>query len=135
MLVREERPGATEAALDLVEDQGDLPFRAQRAELGEESRIENSNTALALDRLGDHGRGRISAQYGREIVDVTLANRYAAGERAERLAIRGAIGRRQGREQPAVERPAERDDLVLRLSMLAGPFASALERPFLGFRA
>src|SRR5258708_29859249 len=101
MLVREERPGATEAALDLVEDQGDLPFRAQRAELGEESRIENSNTALALDRLGDHGRGRIRAQYGREIVDVTLANRYAAAQRAGRVAVRGADGPPQGRQHPA----------------------------------
>ena len=95
LLVGEQRSRATEAALDLVEDQRDVALLRERAQLAHEAGVEHAHAALALHRLDDQRRDRLGVQRDREILDVALDDRDARRERTERHAIRRTIGRRE----------------------------------------
>src|SRR5205823_4277041 len=101
---------------------------AQRAQLGEKTRIEDANTTFALNRLDDDRGGRVRAENDRKILDVSLAYRNTGGERSKRLAVRRTIRCSEGREQPTVKCATQRDDLVLGFATFAGPSARELER-------
>ena len=87
VLIREEVSGASEAALYLVENESDLPFRGQLAESLQEIRIENANPSFALNRLDDHRCDRFLIESSLEVGKVPLANRYPARQRTEGRAI------------------------------------------------
>ena len=57
LLVGEQRPRSSEAALDLVEDERDVSLLRQRAHLAHEAGIEHAHAALALHWLEDQRRG------------------------------------------------------------------------------
>ena len=137
LLVREEGPGASESTLDFVEDQEDFPRSRQLAHRAQELRVEHANAAFALHRFDDHRRDRFRIQRDVELFDVALDDRDAAGQRPERRAIRGPVGRGERAEQASMECAAQRDDLVLahrpcaraqrRANLNAPSFASAPE--------
>ena len=122
LLVGEQRSGAAEAALDLVEDERDVALRRERAQLAQESVVEHAHAALALHRLDDQRRDRVRVERGVEVLEVALDDRDAAGASGRNgSAVARPVGRRERAEQPAVERAAQRDDLVLRLAHACAP--------------
>jgi len=122
LLRREQRSRPAQTALHFVEDQRAAGLVAelaqQREELGGYRRTPPSpatgsmitaavRSVMARDAASSSPSGTICTRRG--------AAQTAGGSRT--------IGRRERREQPAVERSAERDDL-----RLLGPFARELER-------
>ena len=130
LLVGEQGPGAAEAALHLIEDQGDAAGVTQLPQESEPLGVERANPSLSLHRLDDHARrpGRRDRMVHRRPIP-ERDDPDAGHERLERLAVFGPVGSRERREQPAVERPAERDDLGL-----PRPLARELERGLVRLR-
>src|ERR1700693_1982918 len=129
--VREKMPGAPEPALDLVENEGDLSFRGQLAKALQEIRIENADSALALNRLDDDRRDCLLIENRLEVAKIPLANRDPARQGTEWRAIGGTIRRRKRCEEPAVEASTKSDYLDLCISAgLPRPSSRKLERAF-----
>ena len=113
-----------------------MPLARQRAQLAHEAVVEHAHAALALHRLEDQRRDRLGVEHDREVLEVALDDRHAARERAERRAVARPIGRRERREQAAVECAAQRDDVGLRgANGRPRPPPRELERALVRFRA
>src|SRR5512146_504795 len=111
VLEGEPRAGASEAGLDLVDDEEDVVLVAERAHAREPAFGRDDDPAFALDRLDQHGgglrrdrrfdRGEIAEGHGTE----------AWRERAEAVAVLGFRGEADDRGRAAVEIPGGDDDL------------------------
>ena len=55
LLVAEQRPGATDARLDLVDEEQPVPLGAEVRHLADVVRVQGVHAALALDQLQHHG--------------------------------------------------------------------------------
>src|SRR6266849_5367555 len=135
VLVCEKMSGTSETALDLVENESDLPLRGQSTKAAEKIGIEYAHSSFALDRLDDQSRNRLSLEGGIEIAEVALTYRDPAGEWAKRCAIRGTIGSGERREEPAVKASTQGYDLDFCIGAgLSGPPSRELERTFIRLR-
>ena len=123
LLEREERPGAADAGLHLVEAEERAVLGGELGGGGEEAGRRGVDAALALDRL-DQDQAGVGPDGRLERRDVVQRREGHAGdERLERRALRGLAGRRERAHRPAVERVLERDD-----PRLAGRLARVLDR-------
>ena len=123
LLEAEERAGAADAGLHLVEDEQRAELVGERARRLEELGRRRVHAALALDRL-DQDRARVRPGGGDERLDVVQRREGDAGdERPERLALRRLAGHRQRAHRAPVERALERDE-----PRPAGRLARVLER-------
>jgi hypothetical protein len=127
LLVGEQRSGASEPALNLVEDERDVSCLRHSAQLAQEAGVDDANAALPLDRLDDQRGDRVGVERGIELLEIALEDRDPGGEWAERQSVAGSVGRRERAEEPSVERAAQRDGLVLRLAERARPAARVVE--------
>jgi hypothetical protein len=59
LLVGEQRSGASQTALNLVEDERDVACLRHGAQLAQEALVDDANAALALDRLDDQRGDRV----------------------------------------------------------------------------
>ena len=73
-LVREQMARSAESALDLVEDERDLPLGGESSQFFEKSVVEDSHSSLALHRLDDQRRDCFLVERGLEVGQVALAN-------------------------------------------------------------
>lgn len=134
-LVREQRAGATAAALHFVDDEQQVVLLRQCAQLLHEFARRRDHAAFALDRLEHHGNGLVVDQPLDRIDIVDLGLREARHLRRVDRVPAGLAARRHRRERAAVEAVVERDDLVRAVPELAPPFARELDRTFIRFRA
>src|SRR5262249_26673446 len=125
----------TQSALNLVEDERDVALFRERTHFTHEARVEHAHATLTLYRLENQRRRRLCIERGGDVVDVALEDRDAPGERTERNAIVRTVGRSERPEQTAVERAAQREDLVLRRPEITRPATRELERALVRFGA
>ena len=123
-LPREERAGAPDAGLHLVEDQQRAVLVGERARFREGLGRERMHAALALHRLEQDRRGLRPDVLGERL---RRREHDAGDERLERGALRRLAGDGQRAERAAVERALERDELASP-GRLAGPLERRLDR-------
>src|SRR5204863_9331983 len=113
LLEREERSGASEAALDLVEDQDRAEAIGETPRRGKIVVGQRNDAALAHHRL-ENDRVCLVADEGFERSDVVRRNELDSGnERLERRAIRLMTRQRQRPRCAAVKALFERNELAL----------------------
>ena len=131
LFVREERAGASQATLNLVENKQHVPLPRELAQTAQEFGVDHAHAAFTLNGLDDHRRRLLGVQSLGEFVEVALHNCHTAHQRPEWQSIRWTIGRRERAGHAAVECPAHRDDVVLvGESMRSPPPARELEGAF-----
>ncbi len=131
MLLGQQRAGAAEPGLDLVQDQQHIVFGAERAGARQVAWRRDDHAGLALDRLDQEGRG-VGGDGGRQRVRVAVGDDPEAGGERPEFVARGLVGAEADhREGAAVEVAVADDDLGLarrHALHLVGPFAGHLQR-------
>src|SRR3989454_6452412 len=124
-LVGEERSGAPQAALHLVEDEGGAARVAQLAQPRQPRGIDRMHATFPLHRLDDHRTRLLASGAHSPLGGGAVAERDDRDSRDERLegaAVLGTVRRGERREQAPVEPAAERHD-----PRLPRPLAGELE--------
>ncbi len=136
VLVGEHPASATQAGLDLIEDQHGSVGVAHLAGGGQVLRSCGIDTALAQHRLQQHGTGA-RADCAAKRLDVVEGHVHeAGGKRSEALVVLRLAGRRQRAERASMERLEGADDLVsLRSDVLVAMLAGELDGRFHRLRA
>src|SRR2546429_8025192 len=128
MLVGPEVAGASNACLDLVEDEEVARLVAELAEAGQVAVVGHDDAALALDGLDEHG-GRPAVDGALEGLQVVVGDVLeAGGKRLEAVVVLLLGGCRHGGQGPAVEAAVHADDVAAVASaVLLGPLPGELD--------
>ena len=136
MLVGEELARAAQAALDFVEDQGDIAFVAQPAQVRQEFHVGGIHAALALDGFDHDRRGLLRRDRRLERLDLVEREVDHAGDHGLEPFVVLGLGRGADRAVgAAVKGVLEGHDLVLGLAARLGrPPAGEFQGRFDGLR-
>ncbi|MNF83817.1 hypothetical protein D3C84_661500 [compost metagenome] len=136
MHVGEQLTGTAYAGLHFVEDQQRVVLVAQLAGTLQVSNVCRDHTALALDRLDDHGAGLVG-DLRLECFQIVVRHMADAGDfRAETVGVLRLTADTHGEQGTTVEAVNSGDDFVLfRAETVMGDTTGQLEGGFVGFGA
>ena len=118
LLVSPHSPGASHAALDLIQNQQDILLITDLADSLKELRSCRIDTSLSLNCLKEDRAGRIINKVKDTLQIIEFRKYDSAHKRLERILIVGVSCDGQSADGAAVEGALHRDDLMVVLSIL-----------------